>query len=209
MKNLKTNRNAYRKIRKLKKANFHANLFKNLYDKKEEVENMLFILMEMQKDGMNPYDSIEEFDRAEKEISANMYYSLLERKSNELKSLEKLIHRALHNNDFGYCEECGEKIGAKRLMVMPEATLCINCQREKEKPRRAFFPNGSYKKSKWQIELKDDDIDDSDILDDTILKHAITSLSLAEMDEIDIIGDQSEDDMDEDEKDSEPDTGIH
>lgn len=29
--------------------------------------------------------------------------------------------------DFGYCIECGERIPLKRLLSMPESTLCVDC----------------------------------------------------------------------------------
>ena len=29
--------------------------------------------------------------------------------------------------DFGLCAECGESIPFKRLMIMPEAILCVGC----------------------------------------------------------------------------------
>lgn len=29
--------------------------------------------------------------------------------------------------EFGLCEECGEEIGHKRLMAMPETRFCVHC----------------------------------------------------------------------------------
>lgn len=34
---------------------------------------------------------------------------------------------------YGICEKCGQMIDTDRLMVMPEATVCINCEKKKEK----------------------------------------------------------------------------
>jgi DnaK suppressor protein len=34
---------------------------------------------------------------------------------------------------YGTCERCGEMIDTDRLMVFPEATLCVKCEKEKEK----------------------------------------------------------------------------
>lgn len=34
---------------------------------------------------------------------------------------------------YGVCEKCGSMIDTDRLMIMPEATLCMKCEREKEK----------------------------------------------------------------------------
>jgi DnaK suppressor protein len=34
---------------------------------------------------------------------------------------------------YGICEECGNMIDTERLMIRPEATLCIKCEAKKEK----------------------------------------------------------------------------
>lgn len=39
---------------------------------------------------------------------------------------ESILH--LDSGDFGYCENCGEEIGLKRLEARPTAVLCIDCK---------------------------------------------------------------------------------
>jgi DnaK suppressor protein len=39
----------------------------------------------------------------------------------------------LENGTIDECEECGEPIGAKRLLARPVTTLCIGCKEEREK----------------------------------------------------------------------------
>ncbi|TSC83802.1 MAG: DnaK suppressor protein [Microgenomates group bacterium Gr01-1014_16] len=34
---------------------------------------------------------------------------------------------------YGVCEKCGKMIDTDRLMVMPEATLCVDCEKRREK----------------------------------------------------------------------------
>lgn len=34
---------------------------------------------------------------------------------------------------YGTCEKCGEMIDTDRLMIFPEATKCIKCEKRKEK----------------------------------------------------------------------------
>ncbi|MBI2587641.1 TraR/DksA C4-type zinc finger protein [Candidatus Amesbacteria bacterium] len=34
---------------------------------------------------------------------------------------------------YGGCEKCGKMIDTDRLMVMPEATLCVECEKRREK----------------------------------------------------------------------------
>lgn len=38
----------------------------------------------------------------------------------------------LDNDDFGYCDDCGEEIAAARLSFDPTATLCIACASNRE-----------------------------------------------------------------------------
>lgn len=34
---------------------------------------------------------------------------------------------------YGICEECGKMIDTDRLMIYPEATKCVSCEKKKEK----------------------------------------------------------------------------
>lgn len=46
------------------------------------------------------------------------------------------IHKALSRiriGKYGICEDCGQMIDTERLMVKPEANLCINCEKKKGK----------------------------------------------------------------------------
>ncbi|MDH4231015.1 MAG: TraR/DksA C4-type zinc finger protein [Nitrospirota bacterium] len=55
-----------------------------------------------------------------------------------LSSHRKLMHgideaiRKIAEGTYGICEECNEEISEKRLLVLPAATLCIDCQEHKE-----------------------------------------------------------------------------
>jgi DnaK suppressor protein len=43
-----------------------------------------------------------------------------------LMRLERALDRVDHDH-FGVCAECGEDIAAGRLLIMPEATQCVDC----------------------------------------------------------------------------------
>jgi len=58
--------------------------------------------------------------------------SLQKAERRELLAIEKALAKMATGN-FGICEECGEEIPPKRLMVLPEARLCANCQALEEK----------------------------------------------------------------------------
>ncbi len=40
----------------------------------------------------------------------------------------KAAQTRIDRDEYGECAECGEAIGSKRLVVRPEAPLCIGCQ---------------------------------------------------------------------------------
>ena len=43
--------------------------------------------------------------------------------------------KKIESDDFGYCDECGEAISKKRLLAVPLAIMCINCQSNEERSR--------------------------------------------------------------------------
>ena len=109
---------------------------KNLTRKKEEIEKVIKELKEKHKlyrENLIADHMSEELDRADDEIFSQQYYNFFERKCSELKNIEKCINRILKNEEFGCCEECGERIGQARLSIMPDATRCVECQDEYEK----------------------------------------------------------------------------
>ncbi|MCS6843217.1 MAG: TraR/DksA C4-type zinc finger protein [Caldilineales bacterium] len=56
----------------------------------------------------------------------------LERK---LESIQTAL-RAIEKGKYGICERCGKPIDPARLEVRPDATLCLDCQREVERLAR-------------------------------------------------------------------------
>lgn len=65
--------------------------------------------------------------------------SLQEAERRELLAIEKALAK-MATGSFGVCEECAEEIPSKRLMVLPEARLCANCQafEERQSARTRF-----------------------------------------------------------------------
>ena len=55
----------------------------------------------------------------------------LERRLTELEH----VQRRLEQGSYGLCEQCGEAIPEERLEAMPDTTLCIPCQRQRERAR--------------------------------------------------------------------------
>jgi DnaK suppressor protein len=170
---------------KTTKQKTQSKFLKNLMSKKSEVEEAIVRLRQNEyESSLHPGDVIEEFDQAEREISAQRYYSLLKRKNEELERIDSLIQRVQLDKEFGLCEECGERIPQKRLLIVPEATLCVSCQTDLEKldsrksfAERAFGPVGKERARAWG------DMADLDQIERFTPKSGLGETSLMEMDE--------------------------
>ena len=119
-----------------KPDDFRTAFIKSLELKKQELQQTLDRLMKSRQEyegQLTAGDFIDEVDDAQREISAYSQFSLIERKNKELQKIEYLLTRVAEEQDFGFCEECGTRIPKERLLLVPEATLCVACQRELEK----------------------------------------------------------------------------
>lgn len=91
-------------------------------------------LTKMSKSGVVFPDPL---DRATSESNRNLE---LRKRDRERKLIQK-INSALKKIDekiYGICENCGESISEERLIVRPEATMCISCKEEEEKIEKQF-----------------------------------------------------------------------
>jgi len=55
---------------------------------------------------------------------------------NELNKKSKQIQKALtriRQGKYGICEDCGRMIDTDRLGIYPEATMCVNCEKKRER----------------------------------------------------------------------------
>ena len=133
---------------------FQARFLKNLTAKREEVEQALNRLIVSQKAYGNFFSAdglIDNLDHADREISALTFCKLIERKNRELDKIDLLIRRIRHDEEFGLCEKCGERIPEERLFIVPEATLCVPCLREVEKMEsRSSFARCSHPSYHWE-----------------------------------------------------------
>ncbi len=93
-------------------------------------------LMEIKNEYMEKMDEAavnDESDQAQREVSLANVYGMIERKTKELREIDRLINKIKSGEDCGICEECGEEIPINRLLAMPGTTLCVECQKEREK----------------------------------------------------------------------------
>jgi DnaK suppressor protein len=59
------------------------------------------------------------------------------RELQRLKQIDAAMER-IKAGSFGLCESCDSQIGEKRLIAMPQCTLCIKCQEEAEFTQKQF-----------------------------------------------------------------------
>jgi DnaK suppressor protein len=66
-------------------------------------------------------------DRASQETDMTLE---LRGRDRDRKLIKKIASSIVHisSGDFGYCDNCGEEIGLKRLEARPTANLCIDCK---------------------------------------------------------------------------------
>jgi DnaK suppressor protein len=176
----------------------NSKFYKNLLVKKREVEEIINNLLDSQKEDITNTsldNYIEDFDRADREISAQTFYKLLDRKKKELDKINLLLSRIQTDQDFGLCEECGMRIPEERLLIMPDASLCVPCQKDLEKfEYRKNLAKNSYSpaqiKREFQIENGEeyDDEDDEGI----VIKPDVDHVSFLDMEEIELDDSQIE-----------------
>ncbi|MCP4751438.1 MAG: TraR/DksA family transcriptional regulator [Proteobacteria bacterium] len=89
----------------------------------------------------------DDVDRAIEERSRELYQLLCERDQQKLKQIRHALD-SIEANTYGVCDDCGEKIGRKRLMALPFTKLCIDCKNEEERTKGVEkipdAPNSSY-----------------------------------------------------------------
>jgi RNA polymerase-binding protein DksA len=74
----------------------------------------------------------EEFATADLLVDLNL--TEIRRDVEELRRVEHALAR-LKRGEYGICQSCGNPIAAARLLVLPSAVLCIECQARAEQGR--------------------------------------------------------------------------
>src|SRR5436190_4136024 len=82
----------------------------------------------------------DEGDLATISHNKELLYNLHESDFQRLKSIQEALKRMDRSGEYGECLKCGEDINEKRLMAVPWATMCIECQEEAERERTSARP---------------------------------------------------------------------
>lgn len=99
-----------------------------LLEERPHVEDELRHLREFMQEEVDVEPDEGDAEIFEREKNAALI-AVLERK---LQDIDAAL-RSIEKGQYGICERCGEPIEEARLEVKPDATLCLNCQREVEK----------------------------------------------------------------------------
>jgi len=93
----------------------------------EEIEHLRIDLRNMAEPSADEAD----IDAYEREKT----WALVQRLQRKVESVEHAMRMA-ENGTYGICESCGDRITPARLEILPEATLCLECQRRIERQHK-------------------------------------------------------------------------
>jgi RNA polymerase-binding protein DksA len=71
-------------------------------------------------------------DTATETYDRELDYTLEENSEHVLADIDAALRR-IEDGTYGTCTSCGKRIAEERLEARPWATLCIDCQRERER----------------------------------------------------------------------------
>jgi RNA polymerase-binding transcription factor len=74
-------------------------------------------------------------ESAEADIQEDIEFALVQMKSETLNKINDALARLEHGN-YGYCFDCGDEIGEKRLRALPFAVRCKDCEEARENAER-------------------------------------------------------------------------
>ncbi len=98
----------------------------------KEKENLIEEILKNKEQVVTEHEIGDEIDSSVEEQERKLTMLLHDREQEKLEKIEEAIRR-IEENNYGNCEECSEPISKKRLMIVPFARLCINCQQEEER----------------------------------------------------------------------------
>lgn len=87
----------------------------------EEVDKTVHLMQDETQNAADPAD------RATQEEEFSLQLRTRDRERKLIKKIEQTIN-LIENKDYGYCDNCGEEIGIKRLEARPTANMCIECK---------------------------------------------------------------------------------
>ena len=81
-------------------------------------------------------------ESSEADIQEDIEFALVQMKSETLSKIVDALARLEHGT-YGYCFDCGEEIGEKRLRALPFAVRCKDCEEHRENAERRERQNSA------------------------------------------------------------------
>ena len=114
------------------KTSRYNELKKMLEDRRRELMNEVQgKIRDVRADGNKDRDVLDQGESSEVDIQEDIEFALIQMKSETLNKINDALAR-LDQGDYGYCFECGEEIGEKRLRALPFAVRCKDCEEARE-----------------------------------------------------------------------------
>ncbi|MBF0352311.1 MAG: TraR/DksA family transcriptional regulator [SAR324 cluster bacterium] len=98
----------------------------------EKAQLMADIEEQHNQDINSDHDVGDPIDESVEEQEREFKLLLQDRERNKLLKIEDALRR-MAIGDYGFCDECGEEIGKKRLMALPFTRYCVFCQETMER----------------------------------------------------------------------------
>jgi DnaK suppressor protein len=92
---------------------------------------------EQEEEALSP--PADEMDAARSMADLETHASLIERAEERLKGIDFAFNR-MNEGRYGICAQCGDEIALERLVVLPFAAYCLDCQQERNHQTRAYKP---------------------------------------------------------------------
>ena len=82
--------------------------------------------------------NVDEIEQAADAVNREFSMKLCERDQLKLKQIRQAL-QDINDDNYGICQNCGERIATKRLQTLPFTDLCFDCKEEMEKIRLKFL----------------------------------------------------------------------
>lgn len=108
-------------------------LYRILQQKRLEARRTLEAHLGAQIHHTNPQrdNGLDSGDQSMRDMAQDLDLSLLEMRDRTFKEINRALQR-FADNTYGVCEECGDDIPEGRLLALPFARHCVECQSQIE-----------------------------------------------------------------------------
>ncbi|MFP3960075.1 MAG: TraR/DksA family transcriptional regulator [Spirochaetaceae bacterium] len=110
---------------------FRQRMERNLRALEREIVERLNIEYDSLQNLLSSAAGKDTMDVAEEHFDRETLELLGEHDRKRLRRVSTALQR-LHTSGYGICRSCGKPISQERLEAIPDALLCIDCQRERE-----------------------------------------------------------------------------